>query len=246
MENFLVAETGSGPMDVYIAAPALEKKLPVMIVFQEAFGVNSHIRDICRRFAKLGFLAAAPELFHRLGRHVELDYSDRKAIMPYMGSLTNEMLMEDLRDTLDLLKKLPNADLSQVHSIGFCLGGFTSLLSATRFQFKACISFYGAGVVRAREGIGLTPFVEELEQIKTPSLLFFGEKDASIPPEDVNEIRVSLSKSPNKSSIQVFPEADHGFFCDERKSYHPEAAREAWSLVKEWVRPLPQDWPKMT
>lgn len=236
MENFLVTETATGPMDIYVAAPSTVQKLPVIIVFQEAFGVNAHIRDICRRFAKLGFLAAAPELFHRLDRHVELDYSNRQAIMPYLGALSNEMLMDDLMDTLQFLEKLPHADLSRVFTIGYCMGGFTSLLAATRFAFKGCISYYSAGVVRAREGIGLTPFVQDLEKLKSPTLLFYGGVDASIPASDIEQVKVALAKSSVEHHIQVFAEADHGFFCDERKSYHQESAHAAWRLTQEWLQ----------
>jgi carboxymethylenebutenolidase len=237
MENYLTVEVKSGLMDLYVTAPAsVEGKLPVVIVFQEAFGVNNHIKNICQRLSTQGFMAVAPELYHRQGRHVIIDYADRKAFLPLMGTLSNESLLEDVKDTLDFLGDLPVADISRIFTLGFCMGGFASLLSATQFPLCGCVSFYGAGVVHARDGIGLTPFLNNFKNISCPVLLFFGEEDASISRQEREEIEKCLKRWSKDYQIKVFEQSDHGFFCDERKSFNQRAAFEAWKLTLGWMK----------
>ncbi len=238
MENYLTVQTPSGPMDVYVSAPSTKGKSPVVIVLQEAFGVNSHIKNICKRFSAEGYIALAPELFHRHSKHLQVDYTDRSSIKPLMGSLTNEMLMEDVAATLKLLKDLPSADVSNVFTIGFCMGGFASLLSSVNFKLNGSVSFYGAGVTRKREGIGYTPFSNELSKIQNPVLLFFGSHDASITASDIDEIRNCLDEHNKDYEIEIFPGSDHGFFCDERKTYDASAASRGWKKTLSWMQSL--------
>lgn len=237
MENYLTIGTPSGAMPVFTAAPA-EGKFPVVIVIQEVFGVNDHIKDVCRRLAAEGFLAMAPEIFHRTGTHVTAAYGDREAIMPLLGKLSNEDLISDISSVMSFLPELPNADTKKVFTIGFCVGGFASLLAATELTLSGAISFYGAGIVRPREGIRLSPFVEKLADVKCPLLLFFGEKDASIPESDRFEIRRVLDENHVPHEMLVFGEADHGFFCDQRKSFHAESAKQAFQKTIGWVKAL--------
>lgn len=239
MENYLTVQTPSGPMDVFVAAPSTHKgKSPVVIVLQEAFGVNSHIKNICKRFSSEGYIALAPELFHRNSKHLQIDYTDRGSIKPLMGSLTNEMLMEDVAATLKLLKDLPSADSNNVFTIGFCLGGFASLLASINFNLNGSISFYGAGVTRKREGIGYTPFLKDFSKIQNPVLLFFGSHDVSITAADIDEMRNCLEKHKKAYEIEIFPGSDHGFFCDERKTYDPSAASKGWKKTLSWMKSL--------
>lgn len=237
MENYLTVGTPSGSMPVFTAAPD-GKKCPVIIVIQEVFGVNNHIKEICRRFAKEGFIAMAPEIFHRKGHHIIAEYDAREAIMPLLGLLSNENLISDIRDVINFIPELPNADTSKVFTIGFCVGGFASLLASTEFPLSGAISFYGAGLVRPRENLKLTPFVEKLADSECPLLLFFGEKDASIPEADRFEIRRVLDGNHVPHEMIVFGEADHGFFCDERRTYHRESSEIAWKKSLEWIRNL--------
>lgn len=234
--NFLTVETNTGLMDVYVASPTDGEKYPVVIVLQEAFGVNSHIKDICHRLAAEGFLAAAPELYHREGRHLIASYEDRKAFMPLMGTLTNKGIVDDVRRTLNFLENLPAADLAKVHCIGFCVGGFAAALCATKLKLNKMVSFYGGGIVHAREGILLTPLMEDLKLIKTKSLFFFGGQDASIPMDDIQLIKEKLIKEKVPAEVVVYPEANHGFFCNERKSFNHEAAEAAWKVTMNFFK----------
>lgn len=234
--NFLTAETNTGLMDIYIASPDTGDKHPVVIVLQEAFGVNAHIKDICHRLASEGFLAAAPELYHRSGRHLVADYDSRKDFMPLMSTLTNKGILDDVRASINFVENLPKADLSSVSCIGFCVGGFASVLCGTKLKLEKMVSFYGGGIVHHREEFALTPFMEDLKQIKAKSLFFFGGQDASIPDEDVKAIEKKLSETKVPFEVVIFPEATHGFFCNERKSYDQEAARVAWSKTLDFLK----------
>jgi carboxymethylenebutenolidase len=239
--KFLTCESRGGLMDVYVAAPAPGPRVPVVIVLQEAFGVNAHIRGICDRLASEGFLAAAPELFHRLGRRVEVPYGDRKLILPYLGKLTNADLVSDVRACINFLDNLPRADTSSVSIVGFCVGGLGAVLCGTKLGLKKIVSFYGAGLVHPREGIALAPLLNDLGQIKARCLFFFGGQDASIPAEDISEVEKKLTASKVPFEVRIFADADHGFFCDERKSYHPEAARSAWIKTVEFLKEEPKE-----
>src|SRR6476619_2869075 len=100
MENYLSVETKDGPMDIYTCAQEGDHKLPVLIVLQEAFGVNHHIKDVCQRFAKEGYFVLAPELYHRVERHLTVNYNDREKIFPLLQELSNEGLLRDLEATI--------------------------------------------------------------------------------------------------------------------------------------------------
>lgn len=236
MRNFLTTETSQGFMDIFIAAPESKEKAPVVIVLQEAFGVNHHIRSICERLAQEGFLAAAPELYHREGKHVEVDYSNRPAIMPLLARLTNQGIIQDVRETINFLDNLPGADLQNISVMGFCVGGFASALVASKLSVKKMVSFYGAGMVRPREGFELKPIVNELPQIKAKSLLFFGGQDASIPLGDREAIQAKLHEAKVPYDFVVFDKSDHGFFCDERKSFDEESAKIAWEKTLTFLK----------
>lgn len=235
MDNYLLVSTPRGPMNVFVAAENGTWSLPVVIVLQEAFGVNNHIKDICRRLAAEGYLALAPELYHREGRHLVADYSDRASFKPLMGKLTNDGLIEDIDSLLKFIPLHPRADISQVFTLGFCMGGFTSLLAATRFDLQGAISFYGAGVIHEREGIKLSPFIDEVKNVKCPTLLFYGADDASIPADDITRIERELTNSKRRHEVHIFPGADHGFFCNERKSFDPSSTSKAWKRVLSWL-----------
>ncbi len=227
--NFLPCETSQGLMDIYVASPSLKEKVPVVIVLMEAFGVNAHIRSVCDRLANEGFLAAAPDLFHREGRKIEIDYSAHKEIMPLLGKLTNQGIIQDVRTTINFLEDLPSANTQVIHSMGFCVGGFASVLCATKLKIDKMISFYGGGMILPRDGIGLTPIVSEMNLIKSKCLFFFGGQDASIPLDDISIIEKKLTSSKVKFEVVIFEKSDHGFFCDERKSFDEHSAKEAWN-----------------
>lgn len=220
--------TQGGHMDVYMVRPEVESSASV-IVLQEAYGVNPHIQDVCHRVAALGYTALAPDLFHRFGKRIQYDYDDRKSAMEILAWLTDEMILEDVSSTL------AHVQTSRVHAMGFCMGGYAAILSGLYFPLTSVISFYGAGLIRAREGIGFGPVPRKLKEIKCPALLFFGEDDKSISTEERELISDELSLGTQEVLINTFPHSDHGFFCDQRKTYHPKSSVEAWTIVKNWL-----------
>lgn len=223
-------------MDIYVSAPASGVRSPVVIVLMEAFGVNAHIQDVCNRLADEGFLAAAPDIYHRFGRRIDVPYGERKDIMPLLGKLTNDGIIKDIRNTINFLEDVLAADTRTVHTLGFCVGGFASVLASTKLSIKKMISFYGGGMVRTREGIALTPIIDEMKSIKSKCLFFFGGKDASITDEDIKAIESKLESSKVSFEVDIFPLSDHGFFCDVRKSYNEQDARTAWEKSLKFLR----------
>jgi len=223
-------------MDIYVSSPVTKERLPIVIVLMEAFGVNQHIRNVCDRLAEQGFLAAAPDIYHRFGRKIEVPYGERKDIMPLLGKLTNENIVKDVRATMNFLEDLPTADTKTIHTLGFCVGGFASALSATKLGIKKMVSFYGGGMVHSREGIALTPIINELGSIKSKCLFFFGGMDASISHDDIGAIEQKLTASKVPFEVSIFENSDHGFFCDERKSYNEADAEVAWKITLKFLK----------
>lgn len=236
MGNFLSCETSQGLMDIYISSPHTEEKLPVVLVFQEIFGVNHHIRSVCDRLAQEGFVAVAPELFHRDGRRIEISYGDKETSREHLKRLTNETILQDVYDTINFLSVLPTADTTNINTVGFCVGGFSSILTATRFPIQKAVSFYGSGQVRAREGIHLRPIINEYKSIQGECLFLNGELDSSFPSTDRSAIEQKLNAESIPFRMVVYPNSDHGFFCNERKSYNQEDAAKAWKEMITFLR----------
>lgn len=235
VESTLTIDTRDGPMDAYLARPEGPGPAPGLLVFQEAFGVNEHIRDVTRRFGREGYAALAPDLFHRSGRGVTLDYVDREALMRHLSVLTNDGLTVDIRAALAALRRHPSVDPTRVGAVGFCMGGFAAFLTACRTDVATTVSFYGGGILRERPGIGLRPLLDETGSIRAPILLFFGAEDAGIPPADVETIRTRLTDLGKTHEVVVYPDAGHAFFCDARPAYRAEPARDAWGRTLAWL-----------
>ena len=222
-------------MEGRFAEPDSSGRAPAVLVAQEAFGVNRHIESVCRRLAEAGYAALAPELYHRQGNGIVLDYSNFDAARPYISSLTNGGIESDLNAALSFLDAHPRVDPSQVGIVGFCVGGFVSFLAACRIRVSAAVCFYGGGIVRPRPGMKIQPLLPEAPNIRCPVLGLFGGKDTGIPPADVDAIRERLSALGKTAEIVTYPDAGHGFFCDERPSYRPDDAADAWERTRDWL-----------
>lgn len=239
MSDEVVIATPDGPMSAFVAAPDGRARGPAVIVAQEAFGVNAHIRDVCGRFAREGFVAIAPELFHRTGPGFslppgELDFS---RVRPHLASLTNEAIATDVRATLDHLRASPRVDPKRIGIVGFCMGGFVAFLAACRTDVASAVAFYGGGLVEKRPALKLEPPLGEASEITAPILLFFGGEDAGIPKEQIETIRTRLTELGKRYDIRVYPGGKHGFFNDARPdAYHEEAAKDAWVRTLDWFR----------
>lgn len=235
LESVLTIDSPGGAMRAHRAAPPDGEPAPAVIVLQEAFGVDEHIRSVCRRLAREGYLAVAPELYHREGHGVTLGYGDFSLVRPHLARLDNADVEQDLKATLAALRADPAADAARVAALGFCAGGFAAFLAACRTDVAAAVSFYGGGIVRERPGLRLTPLLGEAEGIRCPVLAFFGEDDASIPASDVAAVGEKLRALGKPFEIVSYPGAGHGFFNDARPAYRASAAVDAWHRTLDFL-----------
>ncbi len=213
-------------MRAYVARPTGKAKAGLM-VFQEAFGVNAHIRDVTTRYAREGYLAISPELFHRTGPGLEAGYTDFSVVMPHIQGLTDAGLTADIRASFDWLQKSGDSNFS-IGAVGYCMGGRTACQAALTVPIQGAVSYYGGGIGPG----GMFPsLVDQLKDLKAPVLFFWGGKDQHIPAEQVQGAIEAL-KAAKKTYVNVeFSDADHGFACDARSSYNPAAAAQAWPLT---------------
>lgn len=221
-------------MGGYLARPTDATPRPAVVVFMEIFGINSHIRDVTERVAREGYVALAPDFFHRTGPGVEFGYDEKgmaEGIKLYQQLKADEMIA-DARAALSFLKRQNFVKGDKLGAMGFCVGGHMTYLAACETDIKAAASFYGGGIAKP-EGFGGAPStVGRTSKIKGKILCLFGDKDASIPLSEVELIRAELQKHNIRHEIVVYPGADHGFFCDQRATYHKAAAEDAWERVK--------------
>lgn len=204
-----------GEFDAYLAKPAVDG--PGILVIQEIFGVNPHIRSVCDRFAQAGYTALAPDIFHYLEPNLELGYEEADMMkgIALMGKLDQPRTLRDINAALQHLRGLSNNGKAGV--TGFCMGGLLTYLSAANLGPDCAIAYYGGGIANV---------TDQASKISCPILFHFGAKDAFIPLSDVDKIRAATASLPN-ATIQVY-DADHGFHCDARASYDKAAATTAW------------------
>jgi len=182
-----------------------------VVVIQEIFGVNHHIRAVCERIAAQGYVAIAPSIFDRVERNFQCGYSPEEVAVArkFVANPDWAAMLRDTQAAIDAVK-----DVGPVGIIGFCLGGSVAYAAATKLSgLSAAIGYYGGAIVRFAD-----------DKPKVPTQLHFGEKDAGIPLSDVETIR---AKRP-ELEVHVYPGAQHGFHCDERASYDKTSADIAW------------------
>jgi carboxymethylenebutenolidase len=224
-----------GEIPGYRAMPDTGRKFPVVLVVQEIFGVHEHIRDLCRRFAKAGYVAVAPELYARQGDVAKI--SDWQQIYAEVVSkVPDAQVMSDLDATLRWAGKSSSGDARHAAITGFCWGGrIVWLYAAHSPQLKAGVAWYGRLTGQASELQPKYP-LDVVADLKAPVLGLYGGKDQGIPPEDVEKMRAALAATKNPSEIVVFPEAPHGFLADYRPSYRPAEAADGWARCLAWFR----------
>ena len=219
-------------MRAWVARPKEEGAYPGLLVFQEAFGVNAHIRDIAGRFAREGFVAVAPELFHRTGAGFDGRYDDFPSAVPHMKALNDASMGADLRAAHDWVRGRIGAELP-IFAIGYCMGGRAAFLAALTLPLAGAISYYGCGIAPNATNPGL---LGRASGIQAPLLLFWGGRDKHIPPEQVRAVTDAL-RATGRNFVNVeISNADHAFFCDARASYSPAAALLAWPLTLAFLR----------
>ncbi|PSB41030.1 carboxymethylenebutenolidase [Cyanosarcina cf. burmensis CCALA 770] len=238
--NHVKILAGDLDIDAYLAAPTVDGTYPGIVVLQEVFGVNSHIRDVTERIAKLGYVAIAPALFQRLAPGFETGYTPEELEVgrKYAWEQTKASeLLSDIQAAIAYLKALPQVKPDAIGCIGFCFGGHVAYLAATLPDIKATAAFYGAGIPTRTPGGG-SPTLSRTSEISGTIYAFFGLEDGSIPTEHINQIEAELTKYHISHKIFRYHGAGHGFFCDRRASYNPEATANAWEQVKQLFETL--------
>lgn len=216
-------------MTAYVARPQEVGPHPGLIVFQEAFGVNHHIRSVAERFAAEGYAAIAPELFHRTApAGFEASYTDFPAVMPHMQAVTAEAAEKDARAAYDWLHSNSQVKAAEISCVGFCMGGRVSFIANSILPVHAAVSFYGGGIAPG--------LLDRAPKLHAPMLLIWGGKDKHVTPEHRRSVTEALTAAQKIYVNAEFSRADHGFFCDERAAYEPHSARQAWALALEFLR----------
>jgi carboxymethylenebutenolidase len=215
-------------MNAYVAVPEGSGSFPAMMVFQEAFGVNPHIRYIAGRLAAAGYLAIAPELFHRTAEPgFEGGYDDFSALMPHFSAITTETLEADVKATYQWLQDQADVKKDKIGCIGFCLGGRVAFIANTCLPIQAAVSYYGGG---------LHTIMDRAHKMNGPEIFFWGGKDKHILPEHVQTVTQALTDA-GKDFINVsISYADHGFNNNDRAAFNPQASAEAWGIVMVFLK----------
>ena len=223
----LTVQTGSERMPCHLARPASGGPYPGLVVVMEAFGLNENIKGITDRFAAEGFVAISPNLYFRQPNNV-VGYDNLPGAIKLMGSLNDDQVVADMTGAINSLKAMKEVK-PRFGTTGFCMGGRMAFLTAVRNpDVYATAPFYGGGMTRAGQPGGKAP-IDYAANLKGPVLAFFGGKDAFIPMAEVDKFRDALNRAGKPAEIVLYADADHGFMCDERPSYHPAHAKEAFA-----------------
>jgi len=233
-ERVSIPLTGGGTMGGYLTRPEGTDALPAVIVYMEIFGVNGHIRDVTERVAGEGYVALAPDYFHRTGPGIELAYDDAGMAegMTHLGQLDADQMISDANDTLAFLRARSDVHGDRIGAMGFCIGGHMTYLTACETNVAAAVSFYGGGIAGPQGPGGGASTVTRTAGIGGRVLCLFGAEDSMIPQDQVAGIKDALAAQGGPHEVVVYPGADHGFFCDQRATYHEGAAQDAWGRVK--------------
>lgn len=219
----------------YRAMPAEGGAFPVVLVVQEIFGVHEHIKDICRRFAKLGYFAVAPELYSREG-DVSKIKDIKEIISKVVSKVPDKQVMSDLDATVAWAKKSGKGDTAKLGITGFCWGGrIVWLYAAHNPNLKAGVAWYGRLVSKPDDLHPKNP-IDLVENLKAPVLGLYGEADTGIPKESVEQMRKALKDAKKPCEIVLYPDTPHAFFADYRPSYRKENAEDGWKRLQAWFK----------
>lgn len=227
--------TTSGDLPAYRAMPAAAGAFPVVIVVQEIFGVHEHIRDLCRRLAKAGYFAIAPELYFRQGSVSEL--TDIKEIFAKVVSkVPDAQVLADLDATVAYVKSTGRGDMGRLGITGFCWGGrIVWLYAAHSSALKAGVAWYGRLTGEPTPNTPRNP-IDVAADLKAPVLGLYGGADQGIPLDTVEAMRQACKAAGKQCEIVVYPDAPHAFNADYRPSYRPDAAHDAWGRMLQWFK----------
>jgi carboxymethylenebutenolidase len=222
-----------GEISGYRARPESGGTFPIVLIAYEVFGLQEHIKDICRRFAREGYLAIAPDLYYRQGDVSKMENFDE--IFKIVSKVPDAQVMSDLDAAVAWAAK-NKGDAKRLGVTGFCWGGrITWLYAAHSPKVKAGTAWYGrlvgdTAALQPKNPIDIVPM------LKAPVLGLYGGKDEGIPLDTVEKMREALKKAGNPSEIIIYPDAPHGFFADTRPSYRKEAAEDGWKRLLAWFK----------
>ena len=223
-----------GQMPGYRARPASGQRFPIVLVVQEIFGVHEYIQDVCRRFAKLGYLAVAPELYARQGDVSRM--TDMSEVMKVVAKVPDSQVLSDLDAAASWASKSEPGDANKLGITGFCWGGrIVWLYAAHNPKLKAGVAWYGRLVSKTSELQPKNP-IDVVKELKAPVLGLYGEKDTGIPLESIEQMREALKKADKTAEIIVYPDAGHAFHADYRPSYRADAAADGWARLQAWFK----------
>jgi carboxymethylenebutenolidase len=241
IEDVTIAGASDYRLPAYVARPEGRGRRPAIIVVNEIFGIHDYIKDVCRRFAREGYVAIAPDYFDRAGDPAPL--TDFTAIREIVATATHEQVMGDTQGALTWLQRQRFVQDNAIGVTGFCWGGAVTWMAAARFSaIKAGAAWYGRLVAPQAGGFGAEegrPWpVDVAANLRAPVLGLYAENDRGIPLETVEQMRAALvaANNPTASEIVVYPGAQHGFHADYRDSYNAEAAADGWTRALAWFR----------
>ncbi|GJE68678.1 dienelactone hydrolase family protein [Methylorubrum podarium] len=227
--------TQDGEIPAYRAMPAEGGPFPTILVVQEIFGVHEHIKDVCRRLAKLGYFALAPELYARQGDVSKLT-NIQQIVSEVVSKVPDAQVMSDLDAAVAYAKGTGKADTGRLGITGFCWGGrITWLYAAHNPGVKAGVAWYGRLV---GDGSALMPKhpVDVAAELKAPVLGLYGGADQGIPVATIDRMKEACRAAAKTCDFVVFPDAPHAFHADYRPSYRAEPAQEGWKRLQDWFR----------
>lgn len=236
VEEVMIPNGAAKPLPAYVARPKAKGRHPTILVTNEIFGIHAYIKDTCRRLAKAGFVAIAPDYFDRAGDPSTLE--DFGEIRKIVGSAGYEQQMGDTGGALRFLQAQAFVAPEKLAITGFCWGGSVVWLACEEFSsLKAGAAWYGRLV--GQPGGPARPWpADRAKDLKAPVLGLYGGLDQGIPLADVEAMRAALAKAGNstKSEIIVYPESQHGFHADYRPSYDAVAAKDGWARMLAWFK----------
>jgi carboxymethylenebutenolidase len=226
--------TTDGQIPGYRAMPDKGGPFPTVLVVQEIFGVHEHIKDICRRLAKLGYFAVAPELYARQGDVSGL--TNFQDILKIVSKVPDAQVMSDLDAAVAWAKASGKADTSKLAITGYCWGGrIVWLYAAHNPDLKAGAAWYGR-LTGDQDELHPKHPLDVVASIKAPILGLYGAADQSIPVKTVDQMRDAMKAAGKTTEIIVYPDTPHAFFADYRPSYRQDKAEDAWKRMLDWLK----------
>ncbi len=223
-----------GEIPAYRAMPATGGPFPTILVVHEIFGVHEHIKDICRRLAKVGYFAVAPYLYAREGDVTGM--KSMQEVLPIVRKVPEPQVATDLDATVAWAKSTGNADTSRLGITGFCWGGRQVwLYAAHNPNLKAAVAWYGPLQFPKSDNAPVNP-ADEVAQMNAPVLGLYGGADASITAAQIDAMRAAIKAAGKSSEIVVYPDTPHAFNADYRPSYRPKAAKDGWARMLAWFK----------